>query len=202
LPTITRYDVEIRPLERNEQMAAAGLIARAFMDNPTSLASLRRDQEFRLRFLTTGYRHILKVAPWQFASAWHRGALAGVLGMQHPGHCKVTLRQQIQVAPYMIARSPAAVVRSLEGFRMRDENDWAEPHLHLEPLAVEPAVHGAGVGSRLIEHAFARAGQLGLPAYFIADNVANVPFFERLGAHVVGEYVSLGIKHTCMLYEP
>ncbi len=57
-------------------------------------------------------------------------------------------------------------------------------HLHIENLAISPGAQGAGVGTRLLCHAEARAGELGLSAielYTNAKMVEALAFYAARG---------------------
>lgn len=53
-----------------------------------------------------------------------------------------------------------------------------QPALLLGPLAVDPAMEGAGIGSALMRHAVAEAGRLGHSAILL---VGDAPFYARFG---------------------
>jgi ribosomal protein S18 acetylase RimI-like enzyme len=57
----------------------------------------------------------------------------------------------------------ARVIGFIVGYPRQD-------HLHVENLAISPAAQGAGVGTRLLRHAEARARELGLAAIELYTN--------------------------------
>ncbi len=62
----------------------------------------------------------------------------------------------------------------------------SDQEMYLDLLFVEPAYMGRGVGARLWRHMIARATELGVRrVVFSADPNAR-PFYERMGATVVG----------------
>src|SRR3954447_18145408 len=62
-----------------------------------------------------------------------------------------------------------------------------EPHWQLFFLGVEPASHGRGQGSALVEEMTARAGRDGVPCYLDTITAPNVAFYERRGYRVAAE---------------
>ncbi|WP_162501386.1 GNAT family N-acetyltransferase, partial [Methylobacterium crusticola] len=52
------------------------------------------------------------------------------------------------------------------------------PALMLGPLAVDPALHGLGIGARLMREALARAGAAGHAAVLL---VGDAPYYARFG---------------------
>ena len=192
-------DVEIRPLRREEIEFAAGLIARAFRNLPTSQRTLRNDETYRVRFLHNGYRRILGTAPELPLSAWMGGELVGICGVQHPGNCRVPLKQKVRMTPFMVrSLKPGAIRRSLEVFAARDEHDYDKPHIHVEPLAVEPAVKSKLIGSRLFQAACDEADRLDLPVFGITERQENVGFFESFGAELLEEFEILGVRNWAL----
>lgn len=53
-----------------------------------------------------------------------------------------------------------------------------QPALLLGPLAVDPTMNGAGIGSALMRHAVAEAGRLGHAAILL---VGDAPYYARFG---------------------
>jgi ribosomal protein S18 acetylase RimI-like enzyme len=62
----------------------------------------------------------------------------------------------------------------------------AEPHWYLGQIAVEPRLHGTGVGSRLLAHSLAVVDADELPAYLESSNPRNVSLYLRHGFDVIG----------------
>ncbi|HEX8065564.1 MAG TPA: hypothetical protein VF520_03450 [Thermoleophilaceae bacterium] len=193
-------ELVIRPLERSEIEFAAGLIARAFRNLPTAHASLGPDEVGRLRFLQGGYRRLLRTAPEMPLSAWQRGELVGVCGVQHPGNCRVSTKQRIRMTPFMLrSLRPREIRNSLEVFGKRDEHDADYPHIHVEPLAVEPTVKAARIGSRLFHAACEEADRLDLPLFGITEREQNVGFFQSFGAELIEEFEILGVRNWALV---
>jgi len=64
-----------------------------------------------------------------------------------------------------------------------------EDHLHVENLAISPAAQGAGVGTRLLRHAEARAGECGLAAI---ELYTNAKMTEALAFYRARGFVEIG----------
>lgn len=193
-------ELEIRPLRPEETNFAAALISRAFRNLPTSVACFGRDEFWRANFLYEGYRRILKTGPELPMSAWQRGELLGVCGVQHPGNCQASLSQKIRMTPFFLrSLRPREIKRSIEVFDIRDEHDMKAPHIHVEPLAVEPAVKSALIGSRLFQTACDEGDRLDLPVFGITERPQNVGFFESFGAHLVDEFEILGVPNWALV---
>ena len=81
------------------------------------------------------------------------------------------------------AEGLAFVARDGEGrlvgtVRLWDVSAGGTPALLLGPLAVEPSIKGAGIGSALMRHAIAEASRLGHGAILL---VGDAPYYARFG---------------------
>jgi ribosomal protein S18 acetylase RimI-like enzyme len=65
-------------------------------------------------------------------------------------------------------------------------------HLHIENLAISPAAQGAGVGTRLLCHAEARAGEFGLNAI---ELYTNAKMIEGLAFYPARGFVEIERRH-------
>ncbi|HHP7245281.1 MAG TPA: GNAT family N-acetyltransferase [Elainellaceae cyanobacterium] len=61
-----------------------------------------------------------------------------------------------------------------------------EPHWYLAILGVDPAQHGKGYGSALMQHGLLQCDRHHMPAYLESSNPANLSFYERHGFEVLG----------------
>jgi GNAT superfamily N-acetyltransferase len=77
-----------------------------------------------------------------------------------------------------------AVDKHPEMFGTLEQTDQARPqypHWYLPFFGVERAKQGHGLGTRLLTACLEYIDFGGLPAYLLASNPRNVPFFERFG---------------------
>ncbi len=71
--------------------------------------------------------------------------------------------------------------------------------LQLRAMAVEPELHGRGVGRMIVEGAEARAKARGVPVIALEARQTAIGFYARLGYLVDGEeYLKVGIPHRLM----
>jgi ribosomal protein S18 acetylase RimI-like enzyme len=76
--------------------------------------------------------------------------------------------------------------RGFELERIFEAHRPAEPHLHLQLLAVIPEAQGRGIGSALLRAVLERADREGVPAYLEATGERNRALYERHGFVVRG----------------
>ncbi|MDU8943477.1 GNAT family N-acetyltransferase [Ovoidimarina sediminis] len=69
----------------------------------------------------------------------------------------------------------------------------SEPHWYLWLIGVDPAFHGHGLGSKLMERGIAASNSDGAPCYLEATTQKVVPLYERFGFEVIDEI----IVHDC-----
>jgi len=69
----------------------------------------------------------------------------------------------------------AAVMERMEQFHPH------EPHWYLPLIGVDPALHGRGLGSALMQHALVRCDAEGMPAYLESTNPRNIGLYQRHG---------------------
>ena len=196
-------ELEIRLLRPEETDMAAGLIGRAFRNLPTCIAVFGHDEFWRAKFLYEIYRRFLRTWPEPPLSAWRAGELIGVCGVQHPGNCRTTLRQKLRMTPFWVrSMQPRIMMRSIKVFDKRDAHDADYPHLHIEPLAVEPVVKSDFVGLLLLQAAGDEADRLNLPVFGFTETPQNAAFYESLGGRLVEEYDNSGVPYWTFRREP
>jgi len=99
-------------------------------------------------------------------------------------------------------RSGSRAPRLLRWLAAWGRRDPGTPHSHLGPVAVDPLLHGQGVGSRLLA---AYVGGLDVRAetgYLETDKPENVRLYRRFGFDVVAQADVLGVPNWFMLRAP
>src|SRR4051794_22193082 len=195
--------IEIRDLRPSEHEDAARLLARAFRDLPTTKAALGPDAGRRMRFLWRAYRAFVPVMRGRILSAWNGDALVGVTGIQHPGECRLTPEQLVRMgAVFATSGFPVGSYRCAKVFHERDRRDSEEPHIHLEPIAVDPAVAMLGVGQAMGEATCRYADELGLPIFGITERFTTTKYLSEFGVDLIDEFEILGVPNFSMRRRP
>ena len=195
-------EVTLGHLEASELRQAASLVGRAFRDNPVTIAANHRGPNSRIRGAegTLGIGLGMLEGPQLVA---RRGSwIVGVCGAAPPGTCRLPLSKSVRLIPGALAGGPGTVVRTARFLNQSEKHDPAEPHWHLGPVAVEPALQGMSVGSRLLQRFCEGMDEMGDLAYLDTDKPENVRFYERFGFVVVEQDRIIGIPYWFMRREP
>jgi ribosomal protein S18 acetylase RimI-like enzyme len=188
--------LEVTALADDDRAAAALVLARAFRDNPGTVALLANDPpEVRLR--------LMKPAMRGFVDAVHRHGLVEVVKdadrvlavslVFAPGGYPPPISAQLT-----IARGPirAGLRRALRFARLDHEMRKRHPHFshyYLWFLGVEPERQGQGLGSLLLQSLSAKADGEGSRAYLETDKQTSVRLYEKHGYRVGKEEILPGL---------
>lgn len=199
-----RESLRIEPLPSAEIRPAAGILARAFRDNPLNRAVIGDSPEERLRSNDVGMRVHLPVARAHgrvlLARQGERpaGVLVGVppLGWPLP---LPPFRQRLRLVfgqGWEVAKRWAEVAAILQ------EQHWIGPHWYLATLGVEPALWGKGIGRRLLREWLRTVDADESRAFLETDSHENVRFYEREGFRQLREVAVLGVPVYLMERPP
>ncbi len=190
--------LEVGALRDDERTPVASLAARALCANPLERAAGGRDAARRERALAAFFRTFFALAPAAPLVARRAGLPVGVAGAAPPGLCLLPASHVLRLLPPLLRFGPRACARRLRCMAAWAERDPQEPHWHVGPVAVEPALQGGGIGTRLMERLCARADASGADAWLETDRAENVRFYERLGFETAEQVRVLGIPTWLM----
>jgi ribosomal protein S18 acetylase RimI-like enzyme len=174
-------------LERAEAPAAAEVLARAFLDNPSSLAFLAGQSEARrLKSLTRVFRGCTEtVLRHGTATAMRDGErITGVSLSFPPGRFPPPLSSYRWMAVGPLMAGPAAAVRYALADAYMHRVHLRDPHHYLFVLGVDPAMQGRGVGGALLRRLGAAADSDGVACYLETDKETSVRLYQRHGYEV------------------
>jgi ribosomal protein S18 acetylase RimI-like enzyme len=182
----------LRRLDASDVEAAAGVLARAFRDNPGMLALLPDDSpDARVGLLERGMKGFVRaVSRFGVAEAVaDEGRIRAVSLSLGPGGFPPPLRAELMMAPGIIRAGLRCALRfaRLDG-EMRKRHPHY-PHWYLWMLGVEPSEQGKGLGSELLRVLSARAGADRVPCYLETDRQTSVRLYEKHGYVVQKEEV-------------
>lgn len=166
------------------------MLARAFYDDPVWVWALPDDSR-RRRILPWVFARIVALESRRvhaLAAGGGRGVALWVPPGSPPHRTRDLWRAGFPLMPLRLGREGAARVNSFQVAsrallgRLGYESSW-----FLSGLGVDPDAQRSGIGSRLVEWGVERAAETRRRAVLLTSNSANIPFYERLGLHVVAE---------------
>ncbi|MDT5009882.1 MAG: hypothetical protein QOH57_1499 [Mycobacterium sp.] len=180
---------EVRGPRHSDVRALAGVLARAFYDDPVMTwmvpsDSAREKVNFRL-FATLARYHFVPGGGSAVAS--RDGIIGGAALWDPPGQRKSSRVEELRMLPGLLwaLRSRAPAMGQLS--ELMEANHPKEPHWYLMLLGTDPAVRGAGFGQQLMRSRLDRCDAEGAPAYLENSNPANEAYYLRFGFEVTGE---------------
>lgn len=169
----------IRPLQRDDVAPLAGVLARAFDDDPPFLWSQPnpRKRARRLRRMYGGRVRTL----WAEDQSVTTDDRAGVALWAPPDGWRVPPSEMVSALPAVLG---PRLVPMLAGMRKVEELHPRAPHLYLAVLGVDPSRQGSGLGTALLEPGLARCDREAIPAFLETAKERNVAYYERFGFRV------------------
>jgi GNAT superfamily N-acetyltransferase/Ser/Thr protein kinase RdoA (MazF antagonist) len=181
-----RPSLEITRAGRDRMPALAGVLARAFIDDPIirwPLPDDADDIEDRVRSMFT----------WAYVDladlgmVWETAGGDGVAVWVPPGGAEQLIASDRAV------REQLATLTHDGGRRYGVLWDWIEarlpeePHWFLDALGVEPSRQSSGIGTALLNWGLDRARADGVPVLLETGRVETVRFYERFGFRTSAE---------------
>jgi ribosomal protein S18 acetylase RimI-like enzyme len=185
-------DAVVEPLDGARASEAAGVLTRAFEDNPATLAIFAGYTPDELRrglgraiaaFVDISWRHGTSEV------LVRGGRVAGVALTFGPGAYPPPLAPQLKMA----ARVAGTGIRSALGYaRAGDHMQRLHPketHWYLFFLGVEPEFQGQGLGGNLLQRLNERADRDQVIGYLETDRESNLRLYQRYGFQIVTDDV-------------
>ncbi len=199
----------VQPMGRDQIDPVAGMLARAFDDDPI-WSALWPDAERRALQLQ---RMFAALARTSMAAGGYATTVDGVGGASlwlPPGRgmgISAVVRSRFAM-PRMILRMSRGEAQSLRAMvTLLDKRHAAlvpEPHWYLWVVGVEPHLHGQGLGTLLVRDGLAQADRDGTAVYLETETTGNVGYYEGLGFRVVEELMApgVGVPLWLMVHRP
>jgi GNAT superfamily N-acetyltransferase len=181
----------VRKAPAAETAAMAGVLARAFFDDPVFTWVLRGDMR-RMKILRRGFDLFLRRVWLAEQQTFTTAGVAGVAVWEPPGQWKHGVVQQLRLLPALLAvfaRHSPRVVRALAVLESGHPAEPAHPpHYYLPFLGVDPPWQGRGLGAALLAPVLQRCDREGVAAFLEASSVRNRALYERQGFAVTEEF--------------
>jgi len=201
----TAEQMSIVPLTQSQVDSAAGLMARAFADDPF-LEYIFPNRRRRARQMTwfsgTGVRFGLRCG-----QGFTTPDVAGLSLWLPPGSGSLSLSAFFRTGA-LLAPLRLGIVGSLRFLHLIRQSERLhkqavmQPHWHLFILAVDPAHQGQGLGGTLIRAGLDKADRDGLPCYVETTNLKNIAYYQRHGFELVGQIALADGLTFCGMLRP
>jgi ribosomal protein S18 acetylase RimI-like enzyme len=183
---------------------AAGVLSRAFIDDPLTNALLPepREPSARERHLAGLFQVVLSLQRGDgqpVFGVFEDGRLIAAAVVEGTAHASTgaTIARGLMNLPAMVrAVGWSGVGRSIRLLDDLTRNHPSKPHLYLNILGVEPSFQRRHCGVAILDHLRAlvetRADLDGV--YLETATEANVAYYTRNGYEVIGEFYPLGVR--------
>jgi len=175
----------VRELERSEWPVAAGVAARSFFDEEFIVGMLGTEP-FQ-RFVSV--QHFYAAEPWD-EDAVHLGAflgptMVGLIRVSPYSQCFVCRHVSPDAPPEdpILAKDWVFEVEVLKAHQTYADHAW------ISRVAVEPALHGTGIGKQLIDAALDRLSSCGPGTVLLECLSSRAGFYVARGFRRVGDVV-------------
>jgi ribosomal protein S18 acetylase RimI-like enzyme len=175
-------DVRLATAGDGPRLAEA--LADAFVDDPLSKWLFAEDDGLRDR-LRRSFRALLDRVYLKKGHTYTTADLAGAAMWAPPGKWRLSLIQQLRLAPLMLRIIPAANLRN--GARLNvlvERAHPADPHWHLGVLGVSPTRQRTGIGAALLRPVLERADADHVLCHLETSKEENIPYYARHGFEV------------------
>lgn len=194
-------------LDGSKRKTAAGVLARAFQDDPVLRAVLPNEEQ-RRRKLPWLYDRLLRYC-FLYGTTYTLPSLSGVACWLPPGWTELSIgriaRSGLLAMP--LRMGPAAFGRFNVYTKVASElrrRNTPDRYWYLWSLGVDPPHQGQGVGGRLIRPVLEQADASGTACYLETEKERNVAFYAKRGFRVATEerVPRLGLTTWSMIREP
>jgi ribosomal protein S18 acetylase RimI-like enzyme len=196
-------EIEIIRLQTQQQLAAANLLSRAFLNDPLMVLYLP-DPLQRAKYLRYLMLGLLRYCLY-YGEVYTTRQLSGIACWLSPGHTSMNflglIWTNVGVIPIQLGWQALTGIRKIQPTIDRIHKVCIPgPHWYLMTLGVEPELQGKGIGTQLIKPKLDQAQVSGIPCYLETMTELDVKFYQKQGFKIVSEKVfSPGELHVWMM---
>ncbi len=178
----------VRKARDDEYPRVAGVIARAFYDDPV-LSWFFRDDSRRMDQLERLFAFFGDKVWFSHELTYTTERLVGGAVWVPPEQWRVSVLDQLRMMPGFVSSAGVRdLPRALRGFNLMESKHPHDPHYYLPVVGVEPEWQGKGLGTALLQPMLERCDREGVAAYLEATSSRNRTCYERVGFEVVEEF--------------
>jgi hypothetical protein len=137
----------VRKATPDEAETLAGILARAFYDDPVMRWIIVDDQR-RDGLLERSFGLYLRRVGFRQDECYTTGSSVGAIVWERPGQWKVGIVDQLRLLPSMARINGRLLPRILRGLAALEANHPVEPHYYLPVAGIEPEWQGRGSAPR------------------------------------------------------
>jgi ribosomal protein S18 acetylase RimI-like enzyme len=197
-------EVDMEPLRRDQQRAAALTLAEAFAADP--LLEILAPNPARRVKLGPPMMSVLLAYGLRYGRVWANDDASAAAIWLHPESGPMTMPRMLRAgmwrAPFMLGLDGmgrmSRAMSATEGFHKQVEG----PHWYLMTVGTRTARQGQGLGSRLVEQGTSRADEAGVPCYLETGTDSNIAFYRKRGFEIIGQADCYGYTLTGMIRPP
>jgi ribosomal protein S18 acetylase RimI-like enzyme len=197
---------EVLPTTRQSYRQAAQILARAFVDDPVTVACFQNfSPDRRLNALIVDFTAELLVClrrgyPLQVNDD---GKVIASAVIYPPGAYPLPVWDQwLLLIKSILGNGFYGVSPWMRWLAEVEKLHPTKPHYYLEYLGVEPEQQGKKVGSALLRCLFDKADEEQVGCYLENANPRNIPFYQRCGFQIINEKEIIGIPSWFMWRPP
>jgi GNAT superfamily N-acetyltransferase len=167
--------------------AMAGVLARAFHDDPAFSWVLRTDPR-RMKILEQGFELFSRRVWLEQEQTYTTAGTVAVAVWERPNEWKVPVGRQLRMLPAMAKVFGRHLPRVLRALAVLERKHPREPHYYLAFIGVEPEWQGRGLGGAVLAPVLKRCDDERMPAFLEASTPRNRALYERHGFAVTEEF--------------
>jgi GNAT superfamily N-acetyltransferase len=193
--------VAITRMSAAELAEAGRVLGAAFVSSPLERAVRGTIDDRQRRGLVRAYTATCRL-PGHVSVASSDDRIVGAIRWVESPRCQLRWSRKLAMAPTAISsfgRNLPKAMRWVGEWSMRDPS---EPHVHLGPIGVEPALQGHGIGSQMLAVYCEQLDLDGDAGYLETDKPENVRLYERFEFEVRSEAYVLGVPNSFMWRKP
>jgi GNAT superfamily N-acetyltransferase len=189
---LTMSDIEAVPLTEAQLEEAARALALAFQNDPLQSYVLPDPEERAVRS-PAHFSTLLRFGRIFGEVYTTPGTPQGAAVWQPPG-VEVTPESAVsagfdRLPAHIGADAMNRLGRVLDYLEAVHRRDLSPEQWYLMIVGVAPARQGHGVGRALLQPVLSRTDSAGMPCYLDTSQQRNLPFYQKLGFHIVTESV-------------